>query len=847
LKKHYPLLRIFFLIFLSFFTISNYAQHKDSLLAKLIFNLRNNYDMNPEEKCFAHLDKNFYQSGETIFFKAYLTLNNSFSTLSTIVYTDLSSADGKVLSKAMWKTANGMAYGSIYLFDTLSTGIYRVRCYSLWMLNQPAAIHEQYIFLQGKKEQNKTHFVPATPTNIQFYPEGGQLIENLTNRVAFRIADSNYLPVSVEKIFVSDENQNFVTSARTFDNGIGIIELKPESGKTYTLEIIHADKKRSAFKIPKAKAEGINIRAENFSDSKVFIQANATENYINQHPNILMLAHQKGKVVSLKEFKLSEAQNATVINKKELSEGLMQIIFLNEDLQLLAERWLWVQLPAKTSIQLNADTVSFAPKSKNVFHISVTGPDTPQLSVSVIPDDLPSYPFIHSPDIRSYHVIHSNETGKQFLINRLQAKDNVTSTLLLDALTLMINPVRFTWKQIQEDSLQPLNYYFESGLSLKGILKPEKNQSLNETAVEAIIKTADSTTILANASTNSQGIFSITDLDFYKSAKVFIQAAYTKGKKKTQIPFELQPSYIDTLTTIKKPQFITPLLVSSNQESDQQNHFIRNYSNSRGKELKEIIIKGKRKNERKEELLNNEYATDIYKDSEFILLPDSLANYASIWQMLQEMVPGLNVVNPAASEIQSVSRDVDVSSFPSPPVTDPGMINLTFNRYTLSNERISVQNGQSNRPDIGIALFLNELPVLASELNSVNPADIIMIKVNRIPKVTLGGLGMYSGAEGSILLYTRKRKEPGNYLMNTMTGFNKSYSFFQPDYSRQESQTIEDRRTTLFWNPDITFEKNGNAKIKFYNNSSAKSFKIIIQGMDKNGKFYFIESYLQGN
>jgi hypothetical protein len=843
MQKHIPLKRLLIIFPILFFSLNIFSQQTDTLLARLITNLRTFYEMNPDEKCYAHLDKSFYQPGETVFLKAYLTLNNAFSTLSNVVYTDMSDAGGRLLHKAMWKAENGTANASIFLPDTLSTGLYRIRCYSLWMLNQPHTINEQYIFVQGRKDQSKSFITSPTALNAKFYPEGGQLIVNVVNRVAFRIHDAHQLPPVGVKAVLIDEAGSTVAEPLVFENGIGLVEFTPQSGKKYRLQITSDKITGQQFQLPAARTEGINLKAENLSPTKVFIQANATDQFIDQNKTVYMLAQQNGKTVALQQLNLADMQNATVINKKNLQQGMMQVTLFSEQLQPLAERWIWVQLPAAGSLELNTSALSFMPKSKNTFSISFSGVDTPQLSVSVVPADLPAYSFINTPDIQTYQMLHSNETGPHFVLPSLQKIKAEDYSKFIDAVTLTMQPSGFNWQQIKNGTLEPLNYFFETGISLRGMVKlPKEQLQVEKTKVEIIIKDADSTTTLINTAVSDSGAFAINDLQVSKSANIFVRSFIQKGKKSEDLKFELLPSYIDTLKAITLTNYQIPILSSIEHISETQKNFITNYSLTKGKELKEIIIRGRKNKLSKEDSLTKKYASDIYKDSEFTILPDSNANYATIWEMLQELVPGLNVINPSASEIQNVSTDLNGFTNSS---ADFGMMILTFNRYSLSNDRISVQGGQSNRPDIGIALFLNEIPVLNSEINFINPADVVMIKVNRMPRIGMGGFGMNSGAEGSILIYTKKKNIKSNFTNSQITGYSRLYKFSNIDYSNNQYDEFEDRRTTLLWQPQVQFGADGKAVIHFFNNSYTTKYKIIIQGIDKKGTIYFIEKTVE--
>ena len=55
-----------------------------------------------------------------------------------------------------------------------------------------------------------------------------------------------------------------------------------------------------------------------------------------------------------------------------------------------------------------------------------------------------------------------------------------------------------------------------------------------------------------------------------------------------------------------------------------------------------------------------------------------------------------------------------------------------------------------------------------------------------------------------------------------------------------------DNRTTLFWAPEIITHPGANkATITFYNNDITNSFRVIIEGVSKDGKFAHFEKILE--
>src|SRR4051812_22400174 len=82
---------------------------------------------NPIEKTYIQFDKEFYVSGETIFFKAYLYTEGKPSALSNNFYLQFTDSRGGIISSKKYPVQGATAKGSIQIPDSLPQGNYFVR------------------------------------------------------------------------------------------------------------------------------------------------------------------------------------------------------------------------------------------------------------------------------------------------------------------------------------------------------------------------------------------------------------------------------------------------------------------------------------------------------------------------------------------------------------------------------------------------------------------------------------------------------------------------------------------------------------------------------------------------
>ena len=67
-------------------------------------------------------------------------------------------------------------------------------------------------------------------------------------------------------------------------------------------------------------------------------------------------------------------------------------------------------------------------------------------------------------------------------------------------------------------------------------------------------------------------------------------------------------------------------------------------------------------------------------------------------------------------------------------------------------------------------------------------------------------------------------------------GFSQIRKFNSPEYNDSSSVPSSDFRRTLYWNPAVKMDGEGNAEIEFYNNSSCSKIKISAEGITSDGR-----------
>jgi hypothetical protein len=404
-------------------------------------------------------------------------------------------------------------------------------------------------------------------------------------------------------------------------------------------------------------------------------------------------------------------------------------------------------------------------------------------------------------------------------------KDKAQATLHhLDLLLMTQGWRRFEWKKVLAGEYPPLKYPVESGIWLTGkVTKSDRSEPVKDGKVSFIIKGEDSTTILAEANLTDKGEFLVNDLFFKKKATVSYQGTNNK-KEKLIVDVHMLPGYIDTL----KRSFRKPLVDLDTSDSEALARYVRNSIrlDTTGKGyLGNVTVRSKKMS--KEDSLNNEYTTGAFTMGKSVD-PAAYHFYTSPWQILQVAAPGIRVEgNPF----------------------DP---NVFFSRFQgldamSSNNSSSLSVGESSIGETfgivletnGIAYFLNEINVSKEIINTLNVEDIALIKILKAEGAAVGA------SQGAIAFYTKKgvpvRSGVYDKAFSKMDkeGYAIVRQFYVPDISSKPDGT--DNRLTLYWNGHIKPGKDGKYHFQFLNDDASKEFRIVVQGLDRNGKLIYTE------
>ncbi|MEP6628695.1 MAG: hypothetical protein ABJA32_11960, partial [Ginsengibacter sp.] len=185
-----------------------------------------------QERMYLHLDKSSYAPGETVWFKAYLMKAIFPSEDSKTIYVDWTDDKGNLLLHGVSPVQEAITFGQFDLPQNYQGKFIHVKAYTKWMLNFDSSFlyNKDIRILQNSKgPAAKIQIVPE----IAFFPEGGDVITGVVNKIAFKANDQFGRPIKLKGV-IQNNKKEVVDSLRIIHDGMGFFFVNPKSGESFS-------------------------------------------------------------------------------------------------------------------------------------------------------------------------------------------------------------------------------------------------------------------------------------------------------------------------------------------------------------------------------------------------------------------------------------------------------------------------------------------------------------------------------------------------------------------------------------------------------------------------------------
>jgi len=382
-KKHF----FYTLIFIS---LSSFTVLVKSNFADLVNEKLNEYaKVNTPEKIYVHTDKPYYALGDDIWFSTYLVngITHEKSLKSWVINIELINQKNIIVASKKLFTNNINAAGDFSIKKSWTPGKYQLRAYTKYMQNESTStfFEKTITILDTKTTINTTasssnnadkKALKTNKPDINFYPEGGYLVEQLRSKI---VVKANHLNVDKLTGVIVDNNNTEISKITIADLGLGVFTIKALPNKSYKA-IFDINGIKHSYTLPKALPKGHTLSVTN---TKNHVILNTNSNTLKGLNNTYLVVHQRGKLLYSKYETEDKNTNTIKLPTEKLKDGVVHITLFNAEGKPVCERLAYVANPKnitnvkittntniekRKKIKLKRTTISCRKRINNIWH-----------------------------------------------------------------------------------------------------------------------------------------------------------------------------------------------------------------------------------------------------------------------------------------------------------------------------------------------------------------------------------------------------------------------------------------------------------------------------------------------
>jgi len=497
-----------------------------------------------QQKVYIHTDRQVYAPGDEIWMKGYVldAATHQFDNRSTNLYVDLVNFKGQIIHNRVLRLEQGTAKGEISISDTLQNGEYRLRAYTGWMHNyspdfwfsRPIEINnEERVFYEFSDRREAKKLVRRIDRlDVQFFPEGGHLVNGLPNTIAVKATNYQGNGVQFEGN-ITDRSGNVIAPVKSTYAGMARVSFTPEAGKKYYAELQFKNEKDKRYRLPDRKERGTVMHVDNNPGEDEFIIHLHSNIRLKGNPNrkkFFVNAMVRNTIYHLEQYKLKEG-NATIrIPREKFPAGIVHFTLFNRKREPLAERLAFHKKEAvvqQPNLQVNpfagSDSVRVSFQAN-----AATEVEKSSFSLAVIEETQAKQDLFQN--INTYFLLSSDLKGKienpqWYFTGNYQEKAKA-----LDNLLLTQGWRRFSWNEVLDKSWEEPEFAVQNKLEVGGKVTRELIKLPFENArVELVVLNKYNDTYQTR--TNEDGRFHFDNLNYQDTVEMLLKARKPNGSR----------------------------------------------------------------------------------------------------------------------------------------------------------------------------------------------------------------------------------------------------------------------------------------------------------------------------
>lgn len=764
----------------------------------------------PQEKVYLHLDNTSYFLGDTLWFKAYVvsTPELTKTNLSQTLYVDLLSPEGYVIASKNLLVENGGCHGEFILRKPLESGFCEIRAYTRYMLNfgqenlfsrvvpvfnrvtsgpdpflRTMTARKYAIPNKRVKDQLVETKKGVTPSDVilHFYPEGGNLVRNLENRVAFKITDAEGRNLGISASLWSGKKQ-IMEGIKTIRQGMGEFAFTPKNG-AYTLNFKYKSKNYS-FILPKAESSGYVLNVDNTNGEKLNIHIRKSTDESADSVGLILTC--RGAVCGFIPLYTDNTDYQFSIPWKDLPTGVIQLNLYHKQGQMLGQRLVFAGKAHPLSINCTLDRKNAEPGQEillNLSTINADGNPVPATFSLAVRDAKNEGAFV--PYASSYTDLLLCSDLKGYIEDPewYFSKTDEKKLKALDLLMLVQGWTSYPWYRMT--GLEPFSQKqpIDQGILVSGRIFPRTIKALSEENIVHLKMDPDGQPLTKVITTGADGVFAFWSK---LEGKWRLRLVDKNGRQEMSILMKPSPG------VSIKPRIFDPVetqipVLTVPSESVDNNTFTTRSQENQG--FKDYILQ------------NASLIYDLGSMNDFGInkpnLPENVLKF-----LFQE------------NNYFRLSK-LDSNTGPFQTITYKNLPVVFFDNKTEMNTDILMQLLETRIQDIAQIAIVEDRSISTRFL--ANKVNISNLDNKGDP------IGVYLFYKNDLIIRKRLNDRP-SYQTFLLDGYSVPQTFKPLPFGAMPDAKAH--RRTLYWNPDLKTDASGKAEVRLY--MSRKDEEIIV-------------------
>jgi hypothetical protein len=351
--------------------------------------------------------------------------------------------------------------------------------------------------------------------NLEFFPEGGEMLTGMDNKVAFRVLDEFGKTADIEGVILNQKGEQ-VCKFGSYHDGMGNFLFKPSASEKYTAKIIEPQGVEKTYKLPDAIQRGYTIGVKRQSKESITLNLKTTENEA-----LSVVAQMRGQWLESQTIQAKSGNNEIEINTSNYPMGVVLFTLFDSKGIERSERLVFVNQDKQMNVEISTDKDKYLPREKVVMTIRTTderGIGIPAtLSLSVVDDKLLSFADDKQGHILSKLLLEPDLKGEIHEPNFYFDPKEEKAPTAMDLLMMTQGWRKFAWKEIETGASFTPQFQEEKAV-ISGHVYDQQSKP-----VEGAEITISDTTFKVKVLTNKNGEFIIPHFDLYAPVYVYAQ------------------------------------------------------------------------------------------------------------------------------------------------------------------------------------------------------------------------------------------------------------------------------------------------------------------------------------